>query len=296
MLSSTPNNTLANHPSSSGATRATLNLQSRYSIISSGTSGGSDEDNNRNSMYDSTSSQDSYNPPELPPSQPPPSSTGLAQPNTTDQHVIEELQKENKKLKNNLSKKAEQLEKYKATVKEQSLRIEDLKADKEKYKSKMQALEVKHLTLQVETNERDSLREELEHQVEELEHQVRVLQLQIKKVTQEKEYLKKSSTYGHSSYYQSRRTQSLNYRTPESSLFTSSTSLSSIHETKIEELKSAVNKNDEALHSKLGELAEMSEGVREPSRLNRKWHSDIKLVQHRYHYKENNFPFLLSQT
>ena len=289
MLSSTPNNTLANHPSSSGATRAMLNLQSRYSIISSGTSGGSDEDNNRNSMYDSTSSQDSYNPPELPPSQPPPSSTGPAQPNTTDQHVIEELQKENKELKNNLSKKAEQLEKYKAKVKEQSLRIEDLKADKEKYKSKMQALEV---TLQVETNERDSLREELEH----LEHQVRVLQLQIKKVTQEKEYLKKSSTYGRSSYYQSRRTQSLNYRTPESSLFTSSTSLSSIHETKIEELKSAVNKNGEALHSKLGELAEMSEGVREPSRLNRKWHSDIKLIQHRYHHTENSFPSLLSQT
>ena len=284
MLASTPNN----GPSSSGATHAMLSLQpTRYSIISSGTSGGSDEDNNRNSIYDSTSSQDSYNPPELPPSQPPPQSTGPAQPNTTDQHVIEELQKENKELKNNLKKKAEQLEKHKAIVKEQSLWIEELKADKEKYKSKKQTLEVENLNLQVEMNEQDS-------HIDELEHQVRLLQLEIKKATQEKEFLKRSSTYGPSSNYKSRRTHSLSYRTSESSMFTSCTSLSSIHEIKIEELKSEVSKNDEVLHSKLGELAEMCEGVREPSGLNRKWQSDIKLVQHRY--RDNDFPFLHSQT
>lgn len=296
MLTSTPNIALASHnynSSSSGATHATLTLgpPSRYSIISSGTSGGSDEDNNRSSIYDLTSSQDSYNPPELPPSQPPPPSTGPTQPidNTIDQHVIEELQKENKELKKNLKKKAEQLENCKVTVKEQSLQIEHLKADKEKYKSKVQTLKLEHLALQVEVNECDSLREELEHQVS-------LLQLKIKKVTKEKESLKKSSTYGPSSNYKSRRARSLsyNYRTSESSLFTSSTSLMSIHEIKIEELRSEMNRNDEVLHSKLGELTEMCEGVREPIGLNRKWQSDNKLVQH--YYRESDFPFLHSQT
>ena len=180
-----------------------------------------------------------------------------------------------------MKKKTKELEKCKAKVKEQSLRIEDLKADKERYKNKMQTLEVEHLALQVEANENASRRDELE--------------LKLRKVMQEKESLKKvgrSSICGPSSKPQ--RTQSLGYR-GSGSLFTGScTSLTSIHEIKIEKLKSEVNRNDEVFDSKLGELAKMCEGTREPSKLNRKWHSDIRLVQH--YYRENNSPSLHSQT
>ena len=269
----TPHSTLTTHqynPSLCGATISPLT--SRYSIISSGTS---DEDNNRNSIYDSTSSQDSSNPELSPPRGPPP-------PSNTHQCVIEELQKENKQLKTDLEKKTKELEKCKATVKEQSLWIEDLKAVKEKYKSKMQSLKE---ALQIEANEHDSLRDELEQQV-------KLLQLKIQEAMQEKESLKKimrrSPTCGSGS--KSRRAQSLGHRASRS-LFNPSTSLTSIHEIKIEELKTEVNKTDEVFHSKLGELAQMCE---EPSKLNRRWHSDNRLVQH-YH-RDNNFSFLHSQT
>ena len=252
----------------------------RDSIISSVTlSDGSpsDEDSYRHSMhYSSSQSQDSYSnpePPMLPPV--PPAFSPPQAPITDHSEIIEELQKENKKLKKDLKKETEELEKYKAKVKEQSLCIEDLKAAKEKYKSKIQTLEVEILALQAETDEDDSLME--------LEKEVVSLQLKIQRVMQEKESYKKTMQGS------SRRTRSLGYGTSRPS-FANSTSLTSINE--IEELRSEFKKKDKVFKSKLGELTQM---CGKSSRLNRRWHSDVRLSVDQHH-REDDYLFLQSQT
>ena len=254
-------------------------LASRKSILAlSSNSQPSDEENYRNSIHDSSSSQDSYLA-EVP-------SLSLSPPqaaaDNTQDCIIEELQKENEDLKNTLKKKTKDLEKSKMKLKEQSLHIEELKGKNEKYKSKVQTLEahVVSLGLQLEANE--------EHDtiIDDLQGQIAMLQSRIHKVMQEKESLKRIvqgsliPTKGPNS--KSRKSRSLGHGVSES--------LSSINE--IDELKSELDKKDEVLHSKLDHIVQICQGMREPSKLNRKWQSE--LFQSRHH--GNNSSFLLSQT
>ena len=236
----------------------------------------SDEDNSHNSMHYLTSSQsqDSYNNPELPmlallsvpPAVPPPHA-----PITDHSAIIEELQKENKKLKKDLKKEAE---KYKAMIKEQSLKIENLKADKDKYKRKIQNLEGEISVLQAKDDSLVKLQQEIASLPSKIE----------KVIMQEKEPLDARPGL-------SRRTRSLgNGALQLRSLSANSTSLTSINEVATEDLKSKLMKKDKVLNSKLDELAEM---CRKPSRLGRKWHSDAKLPVD--HHREDNY-ILFSQT
>ena len=249
----------------------------------SGNSQPSDEENYRHSIHDSSSSQDSYLaevPPLSLPSPPPPPAV-----DNTQECIIEELQKENEELKNNLKKKTKDLEKSNTKLKEQSSRIEDMKIKNDKYKSKIQTLEahIASLGLQLQANEQMT---EHDSVIDDLQGQITVLQSRIHKVMQEKESLKRIvqgsliPTRGPNS--KSRKSRSLGHGVSES--------LSSINE--IEELKSELDKKDEVLHSKLDHIVQICQGMREPSKLNRKWQSE--LFQSRHH--ENSSSFLLSQT
>ena len=249
----------------------------------SGNSQPSDEENYRYSIHDSSSSQDSYLaevPPLSLPSPPPPPAA-----DNTQECIIEELQKENEELKNNLKKKTKDLEKSNTKLKEQSSHIEDMKIKNDKYKSKIQTLEahIVSLGLQLQANEQVT---EHDSVIDDLQGQITVLQSRIHKVMQEKESLKRIvqgsliPTRGPNS--KSRKSRSLGHGVSES--------LSSINE--IEELKSELDKKDEVLHSKLDHIVQICQGMREPSKLNRKWQSE--LFQSRHH--ENSSPFLLSQT
>ena len=255
-------------------------------MLSGGTT--SDEENYRHSIHDSSSSQDSYNP-EMPLPPPPVA-------NNTQQCLTEELQKENGELKNNLKEKEKELDKSKAQIKEQSLHIEKLKTKKEKYKSKMHALEaqVEHLAFQLEANQQIT---EHDTVIDDLEKQVEFLQFKIQKLQQEKESFKKIvqgsliPTRGPNS--KSQRSHSLGHRT-SGSLLASCTSLNSINE--IEELKCELNKKDAVLHHKLDHITQICQGMQQPSKpLNKKWYSEIKLVQH-HHQEEYGSSYLHSQT
>lgn len=245
----------------------------------------SDEDNYRHSIHYSSSSQDSYNPelslPSL--SQPPP--------DTTEQCLTEELKKEITGLKNDLKKKLKEIDKQKAKIKEQSSYIEELKAENEMYRSKMENIEIEYLALQLEASDQVT---KYDSHTAELEKKVMILQLKIQKVMQEKESLKRivqGSSMIPTRGPPSSKPQLRNSLGASQPLLTGSVSLNSINE--IEELKSELNKKDEVIHSKLDHIVQMCKDMQEPSKL-RKWHSDIKLVQHR-HQKTNSL-FMHSQT
>ena len=190
-------------------------------------------------------------------------------PITDHSAIIEELQKENKKLKKALKKEEE---KYNAVVKVQSLKIEDLKADKDKYTRKIQSLEAEISALQAKD---DSLVK--------LQREMASLPLKIQRlIMQEKEPLEKS-IQGSSS--RARRTRSLNNGAMRlRSLPTNSTSLTCINE--VEGLKSKLMKKEKVFNSKLDELVEM---CREPSGLNRRCYSEAKLPIDRHHREDNYY-------
>jgi len=255
------------------------------------------EDNYRHSIHDSSSSQDSYN---LEPSLPPPPPTSPPQipppPDTTEQCLSEELRKEITELKKDLKKKVKEIDKQKAKIKEQSSYIEELKAENKLYKSKMENLEMVHLASQLESSEQITKYDS--HNVE-LEKKVTLLELRLQKVMQDKESLKRivqgsSMIPTRDRGPPSSRPQLLrnSLAASESSLAcTSSISLNSINE--IEELKTELNKKDAVIHSKLDYIVQMCKDMQEPSKL-RKWHSDMKLVQH--HHQKTNSLFMHSQT
>lgn len=284
MWISTPHSTAVKFNSSQVSSAALSPLASRKSILtlSSSNSQPSDEENYRHSIHDSSSSQDSWlaEVPSISLPPPPPPAT-----DNTQECIIEELQKENEDLKNSLKKKTKELEKSKTKLKEQSLYIEELKGKNEKYKSKVQTLEahIMSLGLQLEANEQMTEHDSI---IDDLQGQIALLQSRIHKVMQEKESLKRIvqgsliPTKGPNS--KSRKSRLLGQGVSES--------LSSINE--IDELKSELDKKDEVLHSKLDHIVQICQGMQEPSKLNRKWQSE--LFQSRHH--GNNSTYLLSQT
>lgn len=268
-------------------------LASRRLVMSSATlrcSPPSDEDNYRQLSNDSTSSDDAYHCELLLPPSP------LPPPGKTEQCVTQAPIKENMKLKEDLKRKTKKLEEQNVKIKEYMQYNEELKTENEMYKSKMQILEDDGEILTSQLKAKNDEIAKHTSLIDELKDQVTSLQLTIHKVMQEKESLEESMqgslipTRGPNSRPQ--RSHSLDHMhvTSESS-YATSTSLASINE--IEEFKYELNRIDAVLHSKLNLLAQVCQDtMREPSTLNRKWHSDNKLVQP--HHQENTF--LHSQT
>lgn len=280
MLVSTPHNIAVNSLNRNSNLPATIvklaPLQWRSTNTLSGS--GSDEDY-RNSLHvDSvSSSQDSLNPESpllLSPEISYNSDTPLS-PLSPVKCPVDELEKENKELKGDLEKKAKEIEKHKAKIKDQSFCIDELKAENKKFQSKIKLLEIENF------------------RVTELENKMKLLKREMRKVTQENESLKSIverplmvPTRGPSS--RSQRIQPLG--ASRSLLTTTSSSLNCINE--FEELKCEISEKDANIQSKLDDIVKMCRDMREPSKL-KKWHSDVRLV---HRQQESDSFYLHSQT
>lgn len=269
---STAVSSLKVNPSSTGATAVSM----MGSAALSGSSP-SDDDNYR---HLSPSSSDDSNSEPL--SQPPP--PAATKPIKTERSLIQELVIENEKLKKDLNKKTKDLDKQREKTKEESQYNEELKAQNEMYENKIKLLE-NDAALKLKTkNEQITKHTSL---IDELKKQVESLQLVIQKVQQEKESLEQTMqgsmipTRGPISRPKRSHSLSHMHRISESS-FAGSSSLTSINE--IEEFKYELNRIDAVLHSKLNHLAQV---FQEPSKMSRRWRSNIELAQHSHHQESN---------
>jgi len=207
-----------------------------------------------------------------------------------DQPSTEEIQQ----LRSDLKAKMDEIEKQKTMIKEQSIHIEELKSQKEISKKKYQTLKIKNMELQLETSDQIT---KYQSKIAELTDEIRFLQLKVQKVTQEKDSLKRIAEESPTLMIPTREpsSNSRSHRFHSLSTFNSfiSSSLNSINEMK--ELKSEMSKKDAVIHNKLDQIVQMCQDLQEPpsSRLRRRWHSDMRLVQH---HNNDDSSFTHSQT
>ena len=206
----------------------------------------------------SQQSQDSYAP-ELPVSQ-------QANKSQEKEVEIEQLRRETRQLRSDLMEKTEEVEKQKIKIKEQSQCIKDLRSQKELNTKEYQTLTKQNLEIC------DKMFK-YETKITDLESEISCLQMLVKEVTQENKSLKRIANEtmvptrdcGPRRSTRLQRLQSLS---------------------KIEEIKGEINKTDVALRGTLNQMAQMCQDLRDPSRMVRKWKSDIRLE---YHHSDSSF-------